>query len=132
MRKAFTLLEVVVAVMILSIVATALLQLYAGNTRYFGRMQSSGATGLDATLLLGNAPEGSASVRVDRLIAPFATDETLRRASAQRTIAVRHRLVRQIRPGSHGSASWVPAVEIDECVVGPEEARVRVYRLRTP
>lgn len=81
MRRGFTLVEVVVAVMIISVVIASLLQLYANNTRFFETFDERRAVPMYATLLIGAEDAGfeKGRVRLDELVKPFEVDDELRR-----------------------------------------------------
>jgi len=81
MRKGFTLLEVMIAVMIISLVIGVLLQLYSNNTRLFSSMRGHSELCMRSSLLIGNQDYGyeNESVTLDRLVQDFDIDDDLRR-----------------------------------------------------
>lgn len=79
--KGFTLIEVVVAVMIISVVIAALLQAFAHNTRLFSRMEHKIGFSTQASLLLGKGDIGfeNMDISLDRVLGDFRMDDEFRR-----------------------------------------------------
>lgn len=77
----FTLIEVMVAVMIISVVIASLLQLFSNNTTLFNTVQKQVGSAMQSTLLLGNREVGfeKDSVMLDELVKAFDIDDALRR-----------------------------------------------------
>ena len=80
MRRGFTLLEVMIAVMIISLVIGVLLQLYSNNTRLFSSMRGHSELCMRSSLLIGNQNYGyeNETVTLDRLVQDFDIDDDLR------------------------------------------------------
>lgn len=78
----FTLIEVMVAVMIISVVIASLLQLFSNNNTLFNNVQKQVGSTMQSTLLLGNREIGfeKESVMLDDLVKTFDIDDTLRRS----------------------------------------------------
>lgn len=81
MRKGFTLIEVMVAVMIISLVIGVLLQLYSNNTRLFSSMRGHSELCMRSSLLIGNSTYGydDAKVSLEDLVQEFSINDELRR-----------------------------------------------------
>ena len=79
--RGFTLIEVLVAVMIIAIVIGALIQLFATNTYTFSSVHQKILHTNKTTLLLGNAIYGYEDKKVDlaELVKDFNIDDDLRR-----------------------------------------------------
>ena len=79
--KGFTLIEVTIAVMIISVVIASLLKLFSTNTHHFGTLERKVELSTAGTLLLGVADIGFESRRIhlDDLLKDFQLDDDLRR-----------------------------------------------------
>ncbi len=77
----FTLIEVMIAVMIISVVIAALLQLFATNTRLFSTLEQKIRLSTEGSLLLGVENMGfeKESIHLDELVKDFRIDDDLRR-----------------------------------------------------
>jgi prepilin-type N-terminal cleavage/methylation domain-containing protein len=80
--KGFTLIELMVAVMIISVVIASLLQLFSNNTTLFNNVQTQVGSTVQGTLLLGNREIGfeKETVSLDELVKGFDIDDELRRS----------------------------------------------------
>lgn len=80
MRKGFTLLEVMISVMIITLVIGVLLQLYSNNTRLFSSMRGHSELCMRSSLLIGNSSYGyeNKKVTLAELVADFDIDDDLR------------------------------------------------------
>lgn len=80
MRKGFTLIEVMVAVVIISLVIGVLLQLFSNNTRLFSSMRGHSELCMRSSLLIGNIQYGYENEKVSLadLVQDFDIDDTLR------------------------------------------------------
>ena len=78
---AFTLIEVMVAVMIISVVIASLLQLFSNNTHLLGGMGKRVDMAMRSTLLLGIGDRGfeRSATTLDTLVEGFEIDDDLRR-----------------------------------------------------
>ena len=81
MRKGFTLIEVMIAVMIISIVIGVLLQLFSNNTTLFSSMRGHSELCMRSSLLIGNQKYGyeNEKVTLADLVQDFDIDDDLRR-----------------------------------------------------
>lgn len=80
MRRGFTLIEVMIAVMIISLVIGVLLQLFSNNTRLFSSMRGHSELCMRSSLLIGNTQYGYENEKVSLadLIQDFDIDDDLR------------------------------------------------------
>ena len=81
MSPGFTLIEVMVAVMIISVVIASLLQLFSTNTHLLGGIGERAGTAMRSTLLLGIGDHGfeQSTQPLDTLVESFKIDDDLRR-----------------------------------------------------
>ena len=80
MRKGFTLLEVMISIMIISLVIGVLLQLYSNNTRLFNSMRGHSELCMRSSLLIGNDTYGyeNKTVNLAELVRDFEINDDLR------------------------------------------------------
>lgn len=80
-KNAFTLIEVIVAVMIISVVIMALIQMYANNTHIFSSLQQQAKTNQYSSFLIANDKYGfeDESINMDDLLAEFDLEDDVRR-----------------------------------------------------
>ena len=78
-KRAFTLIEVMVAVMIISVVILALLQMFANNTHIFSQLTKQAKINQYASLFLANSDFGfeTISVYLDDLVSDFKVNDAL-------------------------------------------------------
>ncbi len=86
----FTLIEVLVAVMIIAVVIGALMQLFANNTHTFSTVHQKILQTNKTTLLLGNAVYGYENKKTDlaELVKDFNIDDDLRRLLKKEKVEV--------------------------------------------
>lgn len=79
--EGFTLIEVMIAVMIISVVIASLLQLFSTNTRLFSTLEQKIELSTEGSLLLGveNIGFENKSLHFDDLVKEFVIDDELRR-----------------------------------------------------
>jgi prepilin-type N-terminal cleavage/methylation domain-containing protein len=89
-RSAFTLIEVMIAVIMIAVVIAALLQLFATNTHQTAQLGEKVTDALDSTLLLGIGEKGfeKNKMRVEDLTEEFTLDDDLRRRLKTRKIEI--------------------------------------------
>lgn len=79
-KKAFTLIEVMVAVMIISVVIMALLQMNANNTYMFSQVKNQESAAQYLSLLVGTKYGfDNEKISVEELVSDFDLDDDLRR-----------------------------------------------------
>ncbi len=81
MRKGFTLLEVMIAIMVISVVIGVLLQLFSNNTTLFSSMRGHSELCMRSSLLIGNKNYGydNEKVTLAELVQDFDIHDDLRR-----------------------------------------------------
>lgn len=81
LKNAFTLIEVIVAVMIISIVIMALIQMYANNTHIFSSLKQQTKINQYSSLLIENDEYGfeNKTIRINDLVNEFDLQDDLRR-----------------------------------------------------
>jgi len=89
-RSGFTLIEVLVSVMIISVVIAALLQLFSTNSHSFSSVHEKILQTNKTSLLLGNKIYGYEKKRIDlaELVKDFNIDDTLRRKLKQEKVEI--------------------------------------------
>lgn len=97
-RAAFTLIEVLVAVMIISVVIGALMQLFSTNSHTFASVESKILQTNKTTLLLGNTIYGFEDKKIDlaELVKDFNIDDDLRRKLKDQKAEIFYREVKNI------------------------------------
>ena len=98
MRKGFTLIEVMVAVMIISLVIGVLLQLFSNNTRLFSSMRGHSELCMRSSLLIGNSSYGyeDAKVSLADLVQEFDVNDELRRKLKQYKAKITYTPVKEL------------------------------------
>lgn len=102
MRKAFTLVEVLIAVVIISIVIAAQLQLFSNNGKLFERMRTKIDNALLLTLILGDDTVGfeDSKLFLDELVKPFNVDNALRQRLKAQNSELFYQEVKRIEAGN--------------------------------
>lgn len=118
MRRGFTLVEVLIAVVIIAIVIAAQLQLFSNNGMLYERMQKKIDHALVLTLILGEEGVGfeESKLFLDDLVKPFNVDDALRqRLKAQKSELI-YQEVKRIEAGdvSADEASDLPKEQVQE------------------
>ena len=98
MRKGFTLIEVMVATMIISVVIAALLKLFENNAHMFETIQKKSTISMYGTLLLGVKGLGfeKDKMRLDELVKDFKVENELRRALKERRVEIDYQEVMRL------------------------------------
>ncbi|MDB2562086.1 prepilin-type N-terminal cleavage/methylation domain-containing protein [Sulfurimonas sp.] len=80
-KDAFTLIEVMVAVMIISVVIMAMIQMYANNTHIFMTLQKQSKTNQYSSFFIGNEEYGreDKTIGLDDLVREFDIHDDIRR-----------------------------------------------------
>lgn len=97
-RSAFTLIEVMVAVMIISVVILALLQMFANNTHIFSQLTKQAKINQYASLFLANPDYGFETKRVslDDLVSDFKVNDALSSELKNSKVEIVYQKVKQI------------------------------------
>ncbi len=98
MRRGFTLIEVMVAVMIIAVVIMALLQMYANNTHIFSVFKEKIKTNQYSSLLFSNQNYGfeNTDIHLDDLITEFQLEDDLRRKLKEMKAEILYQIVEEI------------------------------------
>ena len=101
-RPAFSLIEVMVSVILITTVIGALLQLFANNTHLLGGMQGRIDHTLRSSLLLGNPQYGFEQQQksLDNLVEEFDLDDSLRRRLKGTQLSLGYRADLQLNDAS--------------------------------
>lgn len=104
-RSAFTLIEVMVAVMIISVVILALLEMFANNIRIFSQLNKQTNTNQYASFLIANSEYGleTKKVTLDALLSDFKLDSDLQRELKSVKTEVIYQIVEQIDLSKYGA-----------------------------
>ena len=115
MRRAFTLIEVMVAVIIITVVIAGLLQLFANNTRFFDKLDQKVDLSTQATLLLGAGAVGfeKDEIKLDELTKDFDLDDELRRKLKEMKAEVDYHTVMQMDESSLSEEEQDTVDELD-------------------
>lgn len=92
MRRAFTMVEVIIAVMIVTVVIASLLQLFSNNTHIFGSFEKKSVASLYVTLLLESNTTSfeDKKVHLDETVKNYNVDDELRRYLKKRQANTYH------------------------------------------
>jgi prepilin-type N-terminal cleavage/methylation domain-containing protein len=97
-KSAFTLIEVMVAVMIISVVIMALIQMYSNNTHIFSAYKKQINTNQYLSLLISNENYGfeNDDLYIDDLVTEFDLDDELRRKLKGEMVKISYQELRRI------------------------------------
>lgn len=97
-KSAFTLIEVVVAVMIISVVIMALIQIYSNNTHIFSAYKKQINTNQYLSLLISNEDYGyeNNTLYLDDLVTEFDLDDELRKRLKDKRVKLIYQELRRI------------------------------------
>lgn len=138
-RSAFTLIEVMVAVMIISVVILALLEMFANNTHIFSQLNKQKKINQYASLLISNPNYGleSKSAHMDDLISDFKIDDDLRRELKSVKIEILYQKVAKIdmskyktKKSDEKEVDSNIIFEIGKTVLKTDDASTALLRLR--
>jgi len=134
-RNAFTLLEVMVAVMIISVVIGALFQMQGTTTHKLINLKKMTDTNQYSTFLLENTQYGFGSSHIDmaRLVEDFNVDDDLRRRLKEMSVELQYRLLNTIDTSemSDEKSGGVPIIiEIGKTTLKTDKFKNRLIRMR--
>ncbi|MDQ1244299.1 MAG: hypothetical protein QG565_639 [Campylobacterota bacterium] len=131
-RDAFTLLEVMIAVMILSVVIMALLQMYANGAHIFKSANTKSQTNQYISFLTGNEKYGlqNDTFSLDKLVAEFEIDNELRRELRDIKAELLFDTVNKSKSGS-GAEFQMAKVVLKTTNLRGDMAKTSFLRLRT-
>ena len=97
-RKAFTLIEVMIAVVIISTVIMALIQMYANNTHIFASFKKQAKINQYASVLISNENYGfkNKSIHLYDMVRDFDIEDDLRRELKETKVKVIYKELRTI------------------------------------
>lgn len=131
-RDAFTLLEVMIAVMILSVVIMALLQMYANGAHIFKSANIKSQTNQYISFLIGDEKYGfeNDTFSLDMLVAEFEIDSELRRELKDVKVEFLFDTVKKSKSGSSAEFQMAKVVLKTTNLRG-DMAKTSFLRLRT-
>jgi len=138
-KNAFTLLEVMVAVMIITVVIMALIQMYANNTHIFLSLKQKTQLNQYASLLVGNKNYGWENDEIDlyRLVENYNLETDLRRELKSIKIDIKYDELKMLdmseedlNENSIESSSFV--FEIGNTIIRSRDASTALVRFRIP
>jgi len=136
-RDAFTLIEVMVAVMIISVVIMALMQMYANNTHIFSSMKQQTKINQYSSFLISNENYGyiDKNVYLDALVRDFDLENDLRRKLKKIKIKMLYKELESIDVSDQNGdedieASSGLAFEIGESLIQTDNGSVALIRFR--
>lgn len=145
MRRGFTLIEVMIAVMVISIVIGVLLQLFSNNTRLFSSMRGHSELCMRSSLLIGNSDYGYKNEKVSlaELVRNFDINDELRQKLKQYEAKVTYTQVKELDKeeekvdkevasylGEEEESLQKPSMEIGRSSVQMDEFQTSCLRLR--
>ncbi len=112
----FTLIEVLVAVMIIVVVIGSMLQLFSNNSRFFSTMGEKAVGAYHTTLLLGSTDVGfeDKKVTLDTLVLDFNVDDALRRTLKEMKVDVEYTELMLLDGSDFSDAMEAEAAMMDE------------------
>ncbi|WP_457744490.1 type IV pilus modification PilV family protein [Sulfurimonas sp.] len=131
---AFTLIEVMVAVMIISVVIMALIRMYANNNFLFSAYKKQGKIDQYASLLIGNKSYGfeNKEINLYDLVSDFDLDDNLRRKLKSQKIALQYKVVSRIDLSEDANESVAGmVVELGNTLLKTKDNSLSMLRLRT-
>ena len=143
-RAAFTLIEMMIAVMIISVVVAALLELQTNNTKIFERMTKKEHLQHYTSLLLGSKYGfEKESLTLDRLIERFDVDDDLRRELKKIKLKIGYDTLETIdlsqmgdevldEQMQEGDSASSMSLEVGRSVLRFEGESVSIMRVRLP
>jgi prepilin-type N-terminal cleavage/methylation domain-containing protein len=134
-RAAFTLIEVMVAVMIISVVILALIRMYSNNTFLFSAYKKQSQAAQYSSFLIANQEYGFEDKRVTLydLVNEFDLEDTLRRKLKKEKVEVVYRVMKNIALDEESNTSAPKlSLEIGSSVLrlGNESAALMRLQLR--
>jgi len=130
LRGGFTLIEVMVAVMIISVVIMALLEMYANNTYIFSTTKKQIKANQYASVLIANDKYGfeDTNLRLSDLLDDFDMRDELRRKLKEVKVKVIYKELEQIEDGEGENATVV--LTIGKTIIKADESSTFMLRLK--
>ncbi len=132
-RTAFTLIEVMIAVVIISVVIMALIQMFANNNHTFHILKEQTKVNQYASLLIANDIYGfeNKTIYLDDLVSDFRISDELRRKLKNVKTQVLYKKLETLdmkEEDSEGSSSLV--FEVGQSVLKMDDTSVSLFRLQ--
>ena len=136
-KDAFTLIEVMVAVMIISVVIMALIQMYANNTHIFSSMKKQTKINQYSSLLISNDNYGFENKNIDLhdLVDDFDLEYKLRRELKETKIKLVYQELETLDMSEQDSDEEIEAtsgmvLEIGKSIIQTQESSTALLRFR--
>jgi len=136
-RDAFTLIEVMVAVMIIAVVIIALLQMYANNTHIFSSMKEQTKTNQYSSFLVSNQNYGfeDKNIYLYALVKDFNLKDDLRRELKKIKIKMLYKELEAIDIGNQSNDEEMESssnlvLEIGESLIQTDSTSTALMRFR--
>lgn len=133
-RSAFTLIEVMVAVMIISVVIAALLQMFANNTHIFSQITKQAKINQYASLFISNRDYGleSKNIHLDDLVSDFKLESNLAKELRDTKVKVIYQKVDQIDMSESDDKESTSSMifEIGKTVLKINDSSIALLRVR--
>ncbi len=141
LKNAFTLIEVLVAVMIISVVIMALIQMYANNTHIFSSLKQQTKINQYSSLLIANDEYGfeKKSININDLLGEFDLQDDLRRELKNIKVEIIYKELEQIDMSEQDindeNAKDIEVnsnmiIEIGQSIIKTNESSTSLLRLR--
>lgn len=131
---AFTLIEVMVAVMIISVVITALIQMSANNNHIFSQLIKQANINPYASLFISNRDYGfeSKSIHLDDLVSDFRLENALTKELRDTQVKVLYQKLKQIdmRKNDDEKSNSNIIFEIGKTVLKMNDSSIALVRIR--
>ena len=132
-KDAFTLVEVMVAVMIISVVIVAIMQMYANNTHLLGAYKKDIKAKQYASFLISNSRYGfkSKSIHLNDLVEDFELERSLAKELKGKKVKVVYKELQSIDIAQEEKATYSGLVlEIGETILQTEETSTAFIRFK--
>ena len=136
-RNAFTLIEVMIAVMIISVVIMALLQMYANNTHIFSSMKQQTKINQYSSFLISNENYGfgDKNIYLHALVRDFDLEDDLRRELKEIKIKMLYKELKTIDISDQSNDEDIEAssglvLEIGESTIQTDDGSTALLRFR--
>jgi prepilin-type N-terminal cleavage/methylation domain-containing protein len=137
-RRGFTLIEVMVAVMIIAVAIGAILQIESNNTHLVMKIKQDQVAQEYLSLVIGNKQYGfeNEDVTLDRFIDRFDVDGNLRRELKSKKITLIYQKIEDLdltqSDDENLSSSAITSVEIGRTIIKLPNSSASIVRIRLP
>jgi len=132
-RTAFTLIEVMVAVMIISVVIMALVRMHSNNNYLFSSYKQHTTVSQYSTLLIANQEYGfeNKNLTLNDLAQDFDLDDDLRRELKSQKVELKYKMLRNIDLSEESNASATQLfLEVGSDILKVNNESIATLRLR--